>query len=44
MVKLNFKDEKSLDGAKIKLSGIILYRKLKSGKIIGAKWPSKRKK
>lgn len=44
MVKLNFKDEKSLESAIIKLSGIMVYRKLKSGKIIGAKWPSKKKK
>ncbi len=44
MAKVNFKDSNSLQGAKNKVRGVISYRKMKDGRIVAAKWPSKRKK
>lgn len=44
MVKVNFKDNKSLQDAKNKTRDVISYRKMKDGRVIAAKWPSRRKR
>lgn len=44
MTKVNFKDKKALQFARHKASDIISYRQMKDGRIIAAKWPTKRKK
>jgi len=43
MVKVIFKDKKSLQSAKSKSRGVISYRQMKDGRVIAAKWPKKKK-
>lgn len=44
MAKANFKDNKALQDTKNKARSVISYRKMKDGRVVAAKWPSKRKR
>jgi len=44
MAKVNFKSQKSLQLAKRKMLGVISYRRMKDGRIIAAKWPTKKRR
>lgn len=43
MAKVKFENQSFLQEAKNKFRGNISYRQMKDGRIIAAKWPSKKK-
>jgi len=43
MANAVFQDEKSLQLAKERTYGVVNYRQMKDGRIIAAKWPTRRK-
>ena len=43
MAKVNFKDGGSLQDAKDKVRGVIVYRKMKDGRVIATRWPNGKK-
>lgn len=44
MAKVSFEGKKSLQFAKHRVCGVINYRQMKDGRIIAAKWPTRRKR
>ena len=44
MAKVVFKDNRAFQLAKKKACGTVNYRRMKDGRIVAAKWPTKRKK
>lgn len=41
MAKAKFEDKESLQIAKQKNRGVVIYRKMKDGRVIAARWPRK---